>query len=259
MVGAQPAAGECHDSHQDPRRPGRRPHRGDQPVAGRRGAGGAPHGAGGAHLRRAPRRARHRQRGLRRPDARDQPQPRDGGGHARLGAGLHPRQARPEVLPPDLRGAARARHRPLLLHRRQRLVGHGAHRQRGGAQGRLPAALHPHPQDHRQRPGVQRPHAGLPVGGAFRGPGLRRRQPGQRGAARRLRGGGDGPACRLPDGGLGAGQEVPGRRAAPDLPARARLRRSTASWPTSRPRTSAMAAAWWRCPRASTTRRASRC
>jgi 6-phosphofructokinase len=53
-----------------------------------------------------------------------------------------------------------------------------------GAQGRLPAALHPHPQDHRQRPGGQRPHAGLPVGRALRGPGLRRRQPRQRGAAR---------------------------------------------------------------------------
>jgi 6-phosphofructokinase len=52
----------------------------------------------------------------------------------------------------------------------------------------LPAALHPHPQDHRQRPGGQRPHAGLPVGGALRGPGLCRRQPRQRRAARRVRG-----------------------------------------------------------------------
>ena len=69
----------------------------------------------------------------------------------------------------------------------------------------------------------QRPHAGLPVGGAFRRPGLCRRQPGQRRAARRVRGGGDGPACRIPDRGLGAGQEVPRRRAAPDLPAGARL------------------------------------
>ena len=33
---------------------------------------------------------------------------------------------------------------------------------------------------------VQRPHAGLSFGGAVRGPGLRRRQPRQRGAARRL-------------------------------------------------------------------------
>jgi len=49
------------------------------------------------------------------------------------------------------------------------------------------------PKDHRQRPGGQRPHAGLPVGGALRGPGLRRRQPGQRCAARRLRRRGDGP------------------------------------------------------------------
>ena len=48
-----------------------------------------------ARLRRAPRRARHRQRGPRRPDPGDQPQPRAGGRHAVLGAGLDPRQARP--------------------------------------------------------------------------------------------------------------------------------------------------------------------
>ena len=36
--------------------------------------------------------------------------------------------------------------RTFLLHRRQRLLRHGAHRQPGGAKGRLSAALHPHPQ-----------------------------------------------------------------------------------------------------------------
>ena len=127
------------------------------------------------------------------------------------------------------------------------------------SQGRLPAALHPHPQDHRQRPGVQRPHARLPVGGALRRPGLRRRQPRQRRAARRVHGGGDGPARRLPDGGLGAGQEVPRRRAAPDLPARARLRHRQVPGRRARPPTSATAAASSPCPRASTMRRASRC
>ena len=47
-----------------------------------------------------------------------------------------------------------------------------------------PLRCDPHPQDDRQRPGGQRPHAGLPVGGALRGAGLRRRQPRQRRAAR---------------------------------------------------------------------------
>ena len=47
-------------------------------------------------LRRPPRRARHRRRGLRRPDAGNQPQPRAGRRHAVLGARLDPRQARPQ-------------------------------------------------------------------------------------------------------------------------------------------------------------------
>ena len=38
------------------------------------------------------------------------------------------------------------------------------------------AARNPYPQDHRQRPGGQRPYAGLPFGGALRGTGLCRRQ-----------------------------------------------------------------------------------
>jgi 6-phosphofructokinase len=41
--------------------------------------------------------------------------------------------------------------------------------------------------------------------------------------AGRLSGGGDGPACRVPDSGVGSRQEVPGRRPAPDLSARAHL------------------------------------
>ncbi len=56
--------------------------------------------------------ARHGVRGIVNEDfvdltAGDQPQPRAGRQHARLGAGLDARQARPEVLPGDLQGAAR--------------------------------------------------------------------------------------------------------------------------------------------------------
>ena len=69
---------------------------------------------------------------------------------------------------------------------------------RGGEAGRLSPALHPYSQDHRQRSGRQRPYAGLSLGGAFRRPGLRRRQSRQRRPARRLCRRGDGPPCRLP-------------------------------------------------------------
>jgi 6-phosphofructokinase len=41
----------------------------------------------------------------------------------------------------------------FLLHRRQRFLGYRAHRQRRGTPRRIPAALHPHSEDHRQRPG----------------------------------------------------------------------------------------------------------
>ena len=151
-------------------------------------------------LRRAPRRARHRQRGSRRPDAGDQPQPGDGRRHAVLGAGLDPRQARPQVLPAR---SSRCCRRTTSAHffyiggndssDTVRIVSEEA------AKAELSAALHPYSQDHRQRPGRQRPHAGLSLGGALRRPGLRRRQSRQRRAARRLCRRGHGPPCRLPD------------------------------------------------------------
>ena len=158
-----------------------------------------------ARLRRAARRARHRRRGPGRPHAGDAAQPRAGGAHAGVGARLDARQAGPRLLRAHLRGAAGARHRLLLLHRRQRLVRHRAHRRRRGAQGRPPAALRPHPQDDRQRPRRQRPHARLPVGRPVRGAGLHGRQPRQRGAARRQDRRGHGPPRRLPHRRLGAG------------------------------------------------------
>ncbi len=55
------------------------------------------------------RRARHRQRRLGRPDAGNQRQPGTGRRHAVFGAGLDARQARPQVLPRNLQGAAGAR------------------------------------------------------------------------------------------------------------------------------------------------------
>ena len=178
-----------------------------------------------ADLRRPPRRARHRRRGPGRPHPRDQPQSRDGGRHALLGAGLDPRQARPRLLPGDLQGPAGARHRLLPLHRRQRFRRHRAHRRRGGR--RPPAttcaaSTSPRPStttssvtDH--CPGY--PSAARFVAQAFMGANLDNAL-----AARRLRRRGHGPPRRLADRGLGAGPEIPGRRPAPDLPARARLR-----------------------------------
>jgi hypothetical protein len=92
-------------------------------------------------------------------------------------------------------------------------------------QSRLPAALHPHPQDHRQRPGRQRPHAGLSqsaarfVAQAFAGANLDNAAlPGV------YVGVVMGRHAGFPDRRLRAGQEVPRRRPAPDLPARAHLR-----------------------------------
>jgi hypothetical protein len=74
--------------------------------AGGRGARSTPPPGHHARVRRPARRARHRQRGLRRPDAGDQPQPGTGGRHAGGGAGQHARQARPGLLPGDVQGAA---------------------------------------------------------------------------------------------------------------------------------------------------------
>ncbi len=64
--------------------------------------------------------------------------------------------------------------------------------------GRRGHPRHPYPQDHRQRSGRLRPHAGLSLGGALRRPGLRRRQPRLRRAAGRLFRGDHGPPRRLP-------------------------------------------------------------
>ncbi|MCY1365842.1 hypothetical protein D9M69_527130 [compost metagenome] len=148
FLSTKPSKEQTHAIRKNSRRPGRRPHRRDQPVAGGRGAGGAALPERETGLRRAPRRARYCGRGVRGPHAGDQSQPRSGGLYPGLGAGLHARQARPEVLPGNLQGAQGPRDRALLLHRRQRFVGHGAHRQRRGAQGQLPAALDPYPEDH---------------------------------------------------------------------------------------------------------------
>ena len=107
-----------------------------------------------AGLRRAPRRARHRRRGPGRPHAR-RPRTTSSAWPRRRPRRWAPRATSPtagycQEIFKVLQGA---RHRLLLLHRRQRLVGHGAHRQRGGAgQAGYDAALRPHPQDDRQRP-----------------------------------------------------------------------------------------------------------
>ena len=99
-----------------------------------------------------------------------------GRGDAGRGARLDARQAGPQILPGDLQGSESARDRHVLLHRRQRFLRHGAHRRRGGEEIRSRPARHPHPQDDRQRSRRLRPHAGLPVSGALRRAGVRRRR-----------------------------------------------------------------------------------
>ena len=84
---------------------------------------------------------------------------------------------------------------------------------------------HPYPQDDRQRSRRLRPYAGLPLGGALRRAGLRRRQSRQSGAQGRLCRRGDGPARGLPHRGLGARAQISRRRPASHLSARAHLRR----------------------------------
>ena len=154
-------------------------------------------------------------------------------GHAVVGAGLHARQARPEVLPARSSRCCRRTSIRYFFYiggndssDTVRIVNEEA-RKAGYA---LRCIHIPKTIDNDLVGNDHTP--GLPVGGALRGAGLHRRQPRQPRAARRLHRRGDGPARRLPDRRLGAGQEVPRRRPAPDLPARARLRRSTASWPT---------------------------
>ena len=147
----------------------RRPDRRHQPDAGRRGAGGekAPSRRQGA--RRAPRRARHSRRrlcrslgGSRGPAAADRR-------HAERGARQHARQARRRLLRGDPGRAEEGRRRRLHLYRRQRYGRHPADPDRGG---RRLDGLRACAQDHRQRSGRQRPHAGLHLGRR-----VRRRRP----------------------------------------------------------------------------------
>ena len=123
--------------------------------------------------------ARHGVRGiveedLLRPRPGDDAQPRARCRHARVCARFDPRQAGRSLLPRDLQGPEGPRDHAVPLHRRQRLVRYGSHRERAGPQRRLRAAVHPHPEDHRQRPGAQRPHARVSVRGAVRRAGVRR-------------------------------------------------------------------------------------
>jgi hypothetical protein len=84
-----PRSGAADVIREDPRRPRWWPHRSHQPEPGRRGARSTPPPGHQARVRRPSRRARHRQRRLRRPDAGNQPQPGTGGQHAGGGAGQH--------------------------------------------------------------------------------------------------------------------------------------------------------------------------
>ena len=114
-----------------------------------------------------------------------------------------------------LAGSARPRNRNLLLHGRQQLVGHLAHFARQGEGRELSAAVRPYPQDDRQRPDGQRPHAGIPVGGPLRRAGVRGRKSRQPRAAGRLCGRCHGPPRRLPDRRRCACPQISRRRPAP--------------------------------------------
>ena len=135
-------------------------------------------------------------------------QPRSGRRDPGRGARLDPRQARPQILPGDLQGPESPRDRHVFLYRRQQFLRHRAHRRRGGQDVRSWASRRPYSEDHRQRSGRLRSHAGLSVGGALRRAGLRRRQSRQSGAERRLCRRGDGEARRLPHRGVGAGAQI---------------------------------------------------
>jgi hypothetical protein len=128
------------------------------------------------------------------------------------------------LLPGNLQGAARAPDRALLLHRRQRLVGHGAHRQRGGAAAGYPLRCIHIPKtidndlvDNDHTPGF--PSAARFVAQAFAGANLDNAAlPGVYvGVVMGRHAGFLTAAAAL-------GQEVCRRRPAPDLPARARVR-----------------------------------
>ena len=100
------------------------------------------------------------QRGLRRPDARDQPQPRDGR------PTRHPRPwARPATSPTGniARRSSRCCRRTASAISSTSAATTPSDTVRIVAEeaqaADYDAALHPHPQDHRQRSGGQRPHA----------------------------------------------------------------------------------------------------
>jgi hypothetical protein len=102
---------------------------------------------------------------------RDQQQPRTGRGHALLRPGLDPRQAGHGRIAKRIFKVLRAHEIEQFYYiggndsaDTVRIVSEQAQR------GRLSAALHPHPEDHRQRPGRQRPHAGFSLGGALSSP-----------------------------------------------------------------------------------------
>src|SRR5712671_353686 len=207
-------------------RRGRRPDGGDQSISGRCRARSATVSSDRADLWRALRSARHRERGFRRPFGRKPGQSRSDRRHAVLGPGLDARQARSGLLPEHLRIAEGPRRVLVPESRRQRYGRYRPHRQRGGGEGGLRPALHPHSQDHRQRFDGKRPHARLSLGGAIRGPGVHRSRPRQSLAAGRLRRGSDGPPCRVPDRRIGRRKNGRGRRSASDLSTRAHLRRN---------------------------------
>ena len=157
-------------------------------------------------LRRAPRRARHRQRRLHRPDAR-RPAHNLELVAATPSSALGSTRDKPDLAycQRDLRGAAARTTSRYFFYiggndssDTVRIVSEEA-RKAG-----YPLRCIHIPKTIDNDLVRQRPHAGLPVGGAVRGAGVRRRQPRQRGAARRLRRRGHGPPRGLPDGGLGA-------------------------------------------------------
>ena len=157
-----------------------------------------------------------------------------------------PRARSREVRAPD-RGVPRARHRLLLLQRRQRLDGHGAEAQPARRADRLSRRLHRHPEDRGQRPAGHRLLPGFRLGREVR------RRVDARGLARRRLDGAHldprlhprshGPARGL-DRGRGRPRRAQGRRPAAPHPVPGNRRSSaSASWRASRRRSSRRASA----------------
>ena len=140
--------------------------------------------------------------------------------HAERSPRLDPRQAGRRLLRTRAERSAEGRRRSLHLYWRQRHVRHPAdpHRRLGRLDRLRPCA-----EDHRQRSGGERPHAGLHVGRRIYGRRLPHRRPRLPGAAWHLCGDRHGPACRLPDGRIRRLAHRRGLRAASDLRAGARL------------------------------------